>query len=276
MPAAPAERSYVAALHSLVGVLGQDEVARALLFGALRVAAARAGEIALLDADGGERVAARRGRVSHSRSSSSPGWVIPLRTDGRTLGELRIRSAPPRPARRRLVTRLAAAGARALAAALRADRDPLTGLANHGRFWAVLEHEAARAARYRRPLSLVMLDLDGFKKVNDLLGHLGGDEVLVEVAKRVRSRASDLAARYGGEEFALILPETPRAGARAVAEKIRAAVEALRASEPRVTLSAGVATAPEDGSTAAELVRFADQRLYEAKAAGRNCVRPEA
>jgi two-component system chemotaxis family response regulator WspR len=159
---------------------------------------------------------------------------------------------------------------------LRAERDALTGLANHGHIWEALEREAARADRYGRALSFVMFDVDLFKPWNDRFGHVAGDEALVRIAAlvRERSRASDIAGRYGGDELALVLPETTHEGAIAVAEKIRAATEALALTEagPGLTLSAGIASTPEDGKTAADLVRVADARLYVAKAANGNRV----
>ena len=274
------EQLYAAALRELVGALDAREASRRLLAGALRLAQARAGEVALRAADGREEVTARRVRAAERDTRA--GWKLALRAKGRVVGELRILGARPRsPVRRRAVGRLAAAGALALEAAgaheaalRRAERDPLTGLANHGRLWAALEHETARAERYGRTLSVVMLDVDGFKKFNDRHGHLAGDEALRRTAQLVgaRSRKSDIAARSGGDEFALVLPETARAGAIAVAEKILASVGELSVAGERVTLSAGVATAPDDGRSAAELFRSADARMYAAKAGGGNRV----
>lgn len=170
---------------------------------------------------------------------------------------------------------IALANARAHEAALRrADLDALTGLANHGRIWKVLEREAGRAHRYDRPLSFVLFDIDFLKAVNDRGGHLEGDAALKRIAALLleRSRATDTAGRYGGDELALVLPETAREGAIAVAEKIRAAFELARADGAKQSVSAGVASAPADGVLAVELVRAADARLYRAKAAGGNRV----
>ncbi|HKC51253.1 MAG TPA: GGDEF domain-containing protein [Myxococcota bacterium] len=276
------ERSYSEALRALVGTLDGGEVSRRLLAGALRLARARAGEVVLRAADGGERIAATRGRLRVTERRAPADWVFALRTKRRMLGELRLRGVRAKSdSLRRAVGALARAGALALdgaaahqAALLRAERDPLTGLANHGRLWAALEHETARAERYGRAVSVVMLDVDGFKQFNDRHGHIAGDAALARAAQlvRERSRASDIAARYGGDEFALVLPETASAGARAVAEKIRASLEALHVGASGVTVSAGVASAPEDGRSAADLVRVADSRLYLAKAGGGNRV----
>ena len=274
---AAAELLYGDALGELIGALDRAVLSERLLRGALRLAGARSGEVELLAERGHAQLAARSGRPG-----SEPALVLALR-DGKTpLGELRIfgqvtRSAP----RLRQLRRLARAGSIALvsaaaheAALRRADLDPLTGLANHGRFWAALDREAARAARYDRALSVVMLDLDGFKRWNDQRGHLAGDAALVRAARAIaeRSRSSDIAARYGGDEFALVLPEATHLGGCVVAEKIRAALEADGALGEGLTISAGVASAPADGRSAAELIRVADARLYSAKAGGGNRV----
>ncbi|HTO05538.1 MAG TPA: GGDEF domain-containing protein [Myxococcota bacterium] len=277
-----AGRGLDAALRSLIGALDSGEVSRRALRAMLGLAGARAGEVALRMPDGSERVTARRGRAREDAAF----WTVPLRAGGVVLGELRVRGERPRAAaRRRELLALGAAASAALAAALtheavlrRADLDPLTGLANRGRLFEALAHELTRAERYGRALSLVMFDVDGLKRVNDRFGHPAGDQVLVDAGRLVteRSRASDTAARYGGDELVLVLPETPRAGALAVAEKIRASIEALRAGPAQVTVSAGVATAPEDGRVAAQLLAAADARLYAAKASGGNRVAAES
>jgi diguanylate cyclase (GGDEF)-like protein len=271
------EREYAAALRALIAGLDRAEVSRRLLGAALRLARARAGEVVLRDPAGDEIVSARRGRAGVDKPLR-----LPLRADGASLGVLRIHAAPaPGALRLRLLRQLAAAGGRALAAACvheaalrRAELDPLTGLANHGQIWTALEREVAHAARYGRALSVVMLDLDGFKRWNDRHGHVAGDGALRCAARVIASgtRASDTAGRYGGDEFALILPETPRPGAIAVAEKVRAAIEAECPDGDPFTVSAGIACAPDDGVSAAALVRAADARLYAAKAAGGNRV----
>ena len=154
--------------------------------------------------------------------------------------------------------------------------DELTGLSNHGRFQQVIAAEAAAARRFDQPLGLVMLDIDNFKRVNDTYGHQQGDLVLREVARMLHdcSREVDEPARYGGEELAVALQQTDVAGAEAIAERVRTAVEALElprldgAGTLRVTVSCGVA-ASADGDPLA-LVAAADAALYAAKRAGKN------
>jgi diguanylate cyclase (GGDEF)-like protein len=158
--------------------------------------------------------------------------------------------------------------------------DEKTGVANYRVFYTRLLDEWERSERYLLPLSIVMLDLDNFKKVNDSVGHPFGDRVLREFAMLVAggARGTDLAARYGGEEFAMILPHTDRERAERVAERVRAAVADFSFLEPdhplRVTVSAGVATffAGSDIASAEQLVAAADRALYAAKAAGKNRV----
>jgi diguanylate cyclase (GGDEF)-like protein len=163
-----------------------------------------------------------------------------------------------------------------------ATTDGLTGIANHRVFQDRLAHEWARAERDGSPLSLLMIDVDAFKAYNDGLGHQAGDSCLRQVAQVVADHATrpgDLAARYGGEEFAVILAGTDDGGARAVADKLRAAVEALAVPHPgspvapAVTVSIGLATArPVLGGAPAMLVAAADGGLYRAKRSGRNRV----
>ncbi|WP_337997053.1 diguanylate cyclase [Oleispirillum naphthae] len=153
--------------------------------------------------------------------------------------------------------------------------DALTGLPNRGMIDAHLAREVDRAQRHRRDLALVMLDIDHFKAVNDDLGHLIGDRLLVEVAHRIRDtvRGGDIAGRWGGEEFLVVCPETALHEAMAVAERIRAAVAGGNFAAGRAaTVSAGVA-AFSPGDSVDALLQRADAALYRAKAEGRNCVR---
>lgn len=156
-----------------------------------------------------------------------------------------------------------------------ADRDPLTGFFNHRFLHERLGEEVVRSQRGRRPLSVLMLDLDDFKLVNDTFGHLFGDRVLVWCAELIRStlRGSDIPARYGGDEFAVILPDTDLAEARVAAERI---LEAFRdrpfVGEQRGPVplagSIGIATFPADGRTATDLIAAADVALYRVKRDG--------
>jgi diguanylate cyclase (GGDEF)-like protein len=163
-----------------------------------------------------------------------------------------------------------------------ADTDGLTGLANRRHLDERMALEVARAARERTPLSLIMIDVDFFKRYNDTYGHAAGDDCLRMVARvlaATANRPADLAARFGGEEFAVLLPNTAQDGARRIAQAIcdgvRAAGMAHGASELGfVTISAGVATVvPAPGDDGRALVETADSALYEAKEAGRNGVR---
>jgi len=159
--------------------------------------------------------------------------------------------------------------------------DPLTGLANRRHLREFLGEQYRISTRYGTPLSVLMIDVDHFKLVNDEHGHTVGDQVLREVALAFREtcRQADLCARYGGEEFVAVLPATPLEGAMELAERIRAAIErrAILAGGAtlRVTASIG-ATAYRSGGQAGEewLIKEADLAMYEAKSAGRNTVRP--
>lgn len=160
--------------------------------------------------------------------------------------------------------------------------DGLTQVANRRRYDECLATEFLRACRQQYPLSVILLDIDHFKTLNDTHGHLIGDDCLISVAKACSDlihRSGDLLARYGGEEFVVLLPDTPEAGALAVAERLRQAVAdaPMPAGEDgkplELTISVGVATAiPERDEVATALVRRADEALYAAKEAGRNRV----
>nr|MBI3613343.1 GGDEF domain-containing protein [Nitrospirota bacterium] len=172
-------------------------------------------------------------------------------------------------------------------------RDGLTGLYNHSYFRDSLARMAAQALRTNHPLSLLFLDLDNFKTINDSHGHGIGDQVLRGIGRllnnqlpsagdRAIGRTSDLPARYGGEEFAVILPDTSLEGALVLAEQLRQRVAALT-SQPEeqnlaslhvaVSCSIGIACLPEHGTTTGDLIDAADRALYAAKAGGKNCAK---
>lgn len=161
----------------------------------------------------------------------------------------------------------------------KAHFDPLTDLPNRSLFNDRLYSAAATSVRYKRPFALVYLDLDYFKQVNDTLGHLAGDALLVEAAKRmVRCvRQSDTIARVGGDEFALVCPEVHQIGeVTEIVERILAAMSSpfqLAEGECQISVSVGVVLSPEGGCDPEQLKRRADEALYQAKHAGRNCYR---
>jgi diguanylate cyclase (GGDEF)-like protein len=157
--------------------------------------------------------------------------------------------------------------------------DPLLGTWNRGAIMRLLTIEAARCDKAGLPLSLIVLDVDHFKKINDTCGHPAGDTVLVKVASRLRSciRAQEALGRYGGEEFLVVLPGTPLVAAMAVAERMRAAIaqqpEIVGETTLNLTISAGVASTDLfPAATTEELISRADVALYAAKDAGRNRV----
>jgi len=161
-----------------------------------------------------------------------------------------------------------------------AHTDPLTGLFNRRYFMMRLKEETQRSARHQTMLSVLLMDLDHFKHINDTHGHDAGDRVLQAVARAAAeiTRTSDVMARIGGEEFALLLPETDREGAMHLADRMREAVQAttIRTAEGRtvsVTASIGVATLTAYGGEPREALTLADSALYEAKRAGRNAIR---
>ncbi len=160
-----------------------------------------------------------------------------------------------------------------------ATHDGLTGLYNHAEFMRRLEAEVQRATRYRRPLSLLLFDVDHFKRVNDVHGHVAGDQVLRAIAATLQQqiRPSDVAARYGGEEFGVILPETDGPAAIPIAERIREAIarQAIMTAAGeavRVTISVGAADYQFNDGPLSTFVEAADRALYAAKKCGRNRV----
>lgn len=220
--------------------------------------------------------------------------VVPLRAGGQVIGTLGVGS----PVRRQFVPEevamlqvighqvgVAIDNARLHEETKRlAITDGLTGLYNRRHFYQVLEQELTRVARYDSHASLIMLDIDDFKRYNDTHGHLAGDRLLQDLARLLTglTRRIDAVARYGGEEFVVILPQTDKPGAIVLAERIRTAAETQWGpGSPRdaglpgqtgITISAGVATYPLDATTAEELVHAADMALYQAKRAGKNQV----
>jgi diguanylate cyclase (GGDEF)-like protein/PAS domain S-box-containing protein len=160
--------------------------------------------------------------------------------------------------------------------------DPLTGVANRRHFDHTLEAEWLRAARESNPVSLLMLDVDYFKRYNDVYGHIKGDECLRRIALTIQAnmrRPADLLARYGGEEFVVLLPNTDAAGANTLADAIRRSVFECRiphagnAASQVISVSVGAATvSPHQNMSQLDLLDLADQALYRAKSLGRNCV----
>lgn len=155
--------------------------------------------------------------------------------------------------------------------------DDLTQVYNYRYLKSALRREIRRASRFGMELSVVMIDVDNLKSYNDRYGHLRGSKLLREIAGLIASqvRSFDLVAKYGGDEFTLILPQTGRSGALAVAERVRARVEAetfAMAQRGEITVSLGVAAFPTDNQDGLGLIRMADRALYAAKRRGRNCV----
>ena len=216
---------------------------------------------------------------------------FPLDCRGRTIGALvgvdRMRSAREPRFSPQTLAALAAVlepGAIALDNALRVQRaealsvtDDLTQLYNSRYLTQVLRRETKRASRSGRPLSLLFIDLDGFKAINDTHGHLFGSSALVEAASiiRISARETDVVARFGGDEFALVLPDTGSDGAAAVGERVRDKVRTHRFLQSeglaiRLTVSVGVATLPDVADTADGLIHAADEAMYWVKEHGKN------
>jgi diguanylate cyclase (GGDEF)-like protein len=204
---------------------------------------------------------------------ASIGWIILSRVYGDggvgRIEELIIIAAAT------MLARIAASRARGLR--LSSIRDNLTGLLTRAHFEERLATELMRSSRHNRPLALAIIDVDQFKRVNDTMGHLAGDEVLREVGARLTRtvRRTDLCARFGGDEFALAFIDTSVADAAAKLEEIRRTVSASPIpfriqAVVTITCSAGVAVAPLDGHDATTLILIADTRLLAAKQAGRN------
>jgi len=163
-----------------------------------------------------------------------------------------------------------------------AYHDSLTELYNHRYFYEQLEHEVERAQRYGRPVSIMLLDLDHFKEVNDTYGHLMGDKLLALVGQIIKDqmRSSDIPSRYGGDEFAIILPDTARAAAEATAQKLSRAISTGRTASGSlsetlaISASYGVTCCPDDARSVSELLQQADDQLYAAKHAAQTATSP--
>jgi diguanylate cyclase (GGDEF)-like protein len=208
--------------------------------------------------------------------------TVLLRSEGETVGSLaavsRSRGSGFPDETVDELERLAARAGPAISNAIRftearehAEFDSLTGLHNRRLFYEFLAREIARARRYERSVSLIVFDLDDFKRINDRSGHLAGDDVLADVADRVRSmvRATDIPCRVGGDEFAVILPETSCEDAEALAERIALSIRTQKIDKVgALKISAGVAEL-RDEDTAADLFNRADNALYRAKSTGK-------
>jgi diguanylate cyclase (GGDEF)-like protein len=231
-------------------------------------------------------------RCRHYANSAISGFhlCLPLMAYGEVMGQLHVWSDDPAAKAAAAATaQMAQTIAEQVALSLsnaklrqvlrdQSIKDPLTGMYNRRYMEETLARELLRAQRTQSSLSVVVVDLDHFKKVNDTHGHAAGDAVLKGTGQCLQGavRASDIACRLGGEEFILILPECPRDDAVQKAEELCARVRGLSfreaASAVRVTASIGVAAFPSDGSTAAAVVEAADAALYQAKRSGRNRV----
>ncbi|HKV45851.1 MAG TPA: MASE1 domain-containing protein [bacterium] len=211
--------------------------------------------------------------------------AYPLVVDDQVIGVLDVESPIVDAFPKEVRELLEAFAALAALAILRAQRDEdlnrlaltdgLTGLANHRALWDALEREVARAMRGARPVSVVIVEIDKFKQINDFFGHLEGDTILRTVADVLKknSRAMDLPARFGGDELVLLLPDVAKKAAVQIAERVRHYVEEIPiGGGTRLTVSVGLASLPEDGETAKALIEAADHAMYEAKHGGGNRV----
>jgi diguanylate cyclase (GGDEF)-like protein len=270
-----------------------------------------AGEVVFFEDDPGESAyTIKSGKLAIVKGDLSAPIVIGCRQRGETIGEMALLERAPRSATvisledsslmeinrdnffvllkrsrrftenilRLLSRRLREASDAIEVATLEKIQDPLTALYNRRYMESMLSHELQRANHAGYPVSLIMLDIDHFKQLNDTYGHLAGDAVLRRLADLMKSqiRRADIACRYGGEEFVIILPETKLEVAAERAETLRKDYAELivehHGQHMRSKLSAGVAAYPLTAEAPQELIRVADTALYAAKARGRNCV----
>lgn len=210
----------------------------------------------------------------HDHRNSRKGRVVVLRE----ITDVKRIEAELREANSRLRQKLAEIQSLQTKLTEQAIRDPLTKLYNRRFLQETLTRELAQAMRTQKPLSVVIIDLDHFKRINDAHGHYAGDRLLEALGDLLRSytRGSDVACRYGGEEFVIVMPGAPLDVAAERADELRRAFAALRTSAGTTsfsaTFSAGVASYPQNGETTDQLLDAADQAMYAAKGAGRNCV----
>jgi diguanylate cyclase (GGDEF)-like protein len=227
------------------------------------------------------------------RANPGMGWIrsfisAPITIRGHVVGIINIMSATPNFFTSEHSDRLMAFAAQSAVAIENAQlfeqayylsvTDPLTELINRRHFFEVVQLEFERALRYRRTLSVMMVDVDHFKNINDSFGHAMGDLVLREIATRIKRtlRTNDIVARFGGEEFIVLMPETNLVQGCQVAERVRHAVSDVPIEKEvgtvQITLSIGVAEMNEKSSNMDQLIKDADEALYAAKATGRNRV----
>ena len=212
--------------------------------------------------------------------------IVPVPAASGTLGAIVIAGCPDEMIEERSYTSMLAdllgsalhRATAMISAEIEASVDMLTGLANRRHFSKWFETEVRQAKNYSHHLSLLLFDIDHFKKINDTYGHPAGDQILKALANATRkvTRSSDLVARYGGEEFGVVMVSSDREQALAYAESLRKDIAALEVRIPgqpeplRFTVSGGIAAFPADGETTSDLIRTADEALYEAKQGGRN------
>lgn len=255
----------------------------------------------LADAEPRSCLAARFGRTHEHGQQTQPllgcalcsrqegySTCLPLLVGGEVLGAALVRhsAALTESEHRAAVAAVGQAGPvlanlRNLALArFRAATDALTGLPNSREVQDTLKRMAAHASRAMSPLAALLLDLDHFKQINDSYGHALGGDVLAALGTTIQGtlRASDFVGRYGGEEFVILLPDTGRAEAEVVAEKIRAAVSTIPVSGVArpITASTGLAVLPDDATDSVTLLRNADRALYSAKSNGRNASKSQS